>query len=316
MASKSSRILVSGSLAIDLIFDIHGKIQDEVVMPLKSQQNMMFVAKRKIERFGGTGGNIAYGLGLLGAKPILVSAAGKDFESGFRRHLIAHGVIPRVFIDKNAFTANGYIMSDEKEQQMGVWQPNAYDCIDTVSLSELISKKELKSVSHAIFSAGTGKSMLAQIQELREIRGKDVTIIFDPGQVLSVFYDKALLEKTLKLSDIFIGNEVEFKQAESILRYSRQVIFKLGVSILIETKGAKGSTIYHQDRSLEKISAIRPKKIVETTGAGDAYRSGLLFGLSRGLSLKKSCILGAKMGAKSIEYSGAQEYLLPQNIFF
>ncbi|MDD5068183.1 MAG: PfkB family carbohydrate kinase [Candidatus Pacebacteria bacterium] len=314
MFSKSHRqnkILVSGSLAIDLIFDIHGKIQNEIVMPIESQQNMMFVAKRKIERYGGTGGNIAYGLGLLGAKPILVSAVGKDFDNGFRKHLLSNGVIPKVFIDKNGFTANFYGMSDEKGQQVGVWQPNCYhEVIEKFPLSKIVARTVLATVSHAIVSAGTGKSMLSHTEELRKLCGKEITIIFDPGQVLSVFYDKTLLEKTLKLADIFIGNEVEFKQAESILGYSREEIFKLGVATLIETKGSKGSIVYHKDGAKEKVSAVKPKKIVGTTGAGDAYRSGLLFGLSRGQSLRKSCELGAKIAAKSIEYSGAQEYKL------
>ncbi|MDD5050139.1 MAG: PfkB family carbohydrate kinase [Candidatus Pacebacteria bacterium] len=311
MATKEKKILVSGSLAIDLIFDIHGKIQNEIVLPVQSQQNMMFVAKRKIERYGGTGGNIAYGLGLLGAKPILVSAVGKDFDNGFRQHLLSHGVIPKVFIEKKGFTANFYGMSDEKGQQVGVWQPNCYhDQIEKFPLSKILPKRELKKVSYAIVSAGTGKSMLAHIEELRKVCGKEITTLFDPGQVLSVFYDKTLLEKTLKLADIFIGNEVEFKQAESILGYSREEIFKLGITTLIETKGSEGSVIYHKNGAKEKVSAVKPKKIVETTGAGDAYRSGLLFGLYQGLTLRKSCELGAKIAAKSIEYSGAQEYKL------
>ncbi len=308
--SANKKILVSGSLAIDLIFDIHGTIQNEILEPKNSPQNMMFVAKRKIECFGGTGGNISYGLGLLGAKPFLVSVAGKDFENGFRKHLVSCGVLPRVFIDKNNFTANGYIMSDEKEQQIGVWQPNAYEYMDKLRLSEVVSKKELESVSLAIVSGGTGKSMLAHMHELRKINSKKVTIIFDPGQVLSVFYDKPLFEKSCRLADVFIGNEVEFKQAEQILGYSRQNLFKLGLSTLIETKGEKGSIIYHSDGRQEKIVAMRPKRVVETTGAGDAYRAGLLSGLSQGLSLTKSCELGAKIAAKSIEYSGAQEYIL------
>ncbi len=302
-------ILVSGSVAIDLIFDIYGKIQDEMVMPKESQQNMMFVAKKKIERFGGTGGNIAYGLGLLGAKPILFSAAGKDFENGFREHLVKSGVVPKVFIDKAGYTANFYGMSDEKEQQVGVWQPNCYhEVIEELPLLKMVPKKETEKIAFAIFSAGTGKSMLRGMQELRKIRGRNVKIIFDPGQVLSVFYNKALFEKSCRLADIFIGNEVEFKQAETILGYSRKNLFKLGLSTLIETKGAKGSIIYHSNGQQEKIPAVRPRKIVETTGAGDAYRAGLLFGLYRTLPLVKACKIGAELAARSIEFNGAQEY--------
>ena len=85
------RPLVVGSVAFDLIFGIHGKIQDEILVEKSGKlgrQNLMFTAKSRERFFGGTGGNIAYGLGLLNTKPLLFSLAGQDFESsGFGPHL-------------------------------------------------------------------------------------------------------------------------------------------------------------------------------------------------------------------------------------
>src|SRR3990167_10183300 len=96
------RPLVVGSIAFDLIFPIHGKIQDEILVEKDGKlgrQNLMFTAKTKESFWGGTGGNIAYGLGLLGKKPLLFSLAGKDFEgSGFEPHLKKAGVDSRVVI--------------------------------------------------------------------------------------------------------------------------------------------------------------------------------------------------------------------------
>ena len=303
--------LVVGSVAFDMIFDIHGKIQDEILVEKDGtlgRQNLMFTAKTREHFWGGTGGNIAYGLGLLKKKPLLFSLAGQDFDgSGFGPHLKKAGVDARVVIDKKNWTAIFYGMSDELGQQIGVYQPNAYEKIHTLPLSKTISPKEFKDIGVAIFSAGTGMSILRHMKEMRQKSGKDVTVIFDPGQVISIFYDKQLLEETLGLADIFIGNEVEIKQLQTILGYDIKAVLEKGVRAVIETLGEKGSVIHEQGREI-RIPAAKAKKVVEATGAGDAYRAGLIAKLLDGKDLKAACEFGAKVAALSVAYRGAQTY--------
>ena len=305
------RALVVGSVAFDMIFGIHGKIQDEILVEKDGtlgRQNLMFTAKTREHFWGGTGGNIAYGLGLLNTNPLLFSLAGKDFDgSGFGPHLKAVSVDSRVVIDKKSWTAIFYGMSDELGQQIGVYQPNAYEGIDAIPLSKTLSKRDLASVGVAIFSAGTGKSIYRHMKELRGRLGKNVIIIFDPGQVISIFYDKKLLEATLKLADIFIGNEVECKQLKTILGYSHAKLLNQGLRAVIQTNGERGSVIYEKNRATV-IKAVKPKKIVETTGAGDAYRAGLIYGILKGFDLPSACRIGAYMGAKNVETVGGQAY--------
>jgi len=305
------RPLVVGSVAFDLIFGIHGKIQDEILVEKKGKlgrQNLMFTAKTKESFFGGTGGNISYGLGALKKTPLLFSLAGQDFEgSGFGLHLKKAGVDSRVVVDQKGWTATFYGMSDELGQQIGVYQPNAYEKIHTHSLSETISPTDFAQVGVAIFSAGTGVSILRHMKEVREKCGKDTLIIFDPGQVISVFYDKALLEKTLALADIFIGNEVECKQLQTILGYSHTKLLSKGLSAVIETLGEKGSVIYEHGKKT-RIIAVKAKKVVEATGAGDAYRAGLIAKLLEGKTLNEAALFGAKVASRSVAFRGGQTY--------
>ena len=319
------RPLVVGSVAFDLIFGIHGKIQDEILVDKNGKlgrQNLMFTAKRREHFWGGTGGNIAYGLGLLKKKPVLFSLAGKDFEgSGFGPHLKKAGVDLRVVTNKKSWTAVFYGMSDELGQQIGVYQPNAYEKIDMLSFSKTLTQKDFSQIGVAIFSAGTGKSIYKHIKELRDSCGKDVTVIFDPGQVISVFYNKALLEKTLALADIFIGNEVECKQLQIILGYTHDKLFRKGLRAIIETLGEKGSIIYEYPtvassadrRYLQRLKTtiIKPtkaKKVVEATGAGDAYRAGMISKLLEGKTLKEACEFGSQIAARSVAFRGGQTY--------
>jgi len=251
------------------------------------------------ERHGGTAGNMAYGLGLLGAKPMLFSLAGDDFHGSYGKHLKKEGVDLRVHIDKKNKTARYYELSATQR----VWHPNAYKNIHKVSLNKTISKKHLKGVDLAIFSSSPGVSMIKHIENFKK-HAKGALVIFDPGQTIYQF-SKNELKKCITLSDIFIINEDEYAQAKKCLgKDPRNAFVK---KIIIETLGAKGSLVFAEGK-MKKVSAIRPRKVLDATGAGDAYRAGLIFGLSRDLSLIEACGLGAKMASKNIEYVGCQEY--------
>lgn len=319
--NKRTRALVVGSVAFDLIFGIHGKIQDEILVEKNGKlgrQNLMFTAKRRESFFGGTGANIAYGLGLLGKRPLLFSLAGSDYEESFAKHLARAGVESRVVISESKYTATFYGMSDELGQQIGVYQPNAYEKIHTIPLSAALAPKDFDSVGVAIFSAGTGKSIYRHMKETREKCGKSVTVIFDPGQIISIFYDKALLEKTLALADIFIGNEVEYKQLQTLLGYSRERLLSRGLRAVIETRGEQGSILYesahrctvHLKMYRTSIPAVKTKKVVEATGAGDAYRAGLIAKLLEGKTLKEACSFGATIATRAVARHGAETYHL------
>lgn len=308
-----SKALIVGSVVFDIIFAVHGDIKDRI--PLKSGKidtiNLMFTAKNKEVYYGGTAGNIAYGLGLLGEKPLMFSVVGKDFRGEYSKHLETLGVELKVFCPKKGgFTSNFYGISDEKYQQMGIFQPNVYyDYIDETRLSEVLSEKEFDSVKVAIFSPGTAVSTRNHMLEMNKRTEGDATIIFDPGQEISTSYDDVILKECLGLADVVIGNEVEIAQIKSIFGFSVKEMLNHGVSYILETMGEKGVKIYSKDNA-KMISARKSKRVVETTGAGDAFRAGLVYGLVTDKSMEESCKLGTIVGAKSVEEYGGQGYTL------
>ena len=74
------QILVSGSLAYDRIMDFPGKFVDHLLPDKLHILNVCFMVGGLKEKFGGTAGNIAYNLALLGEKPLILAAAGQDFD--------------------------------------------------------------------------------------------------------------------------------------------------------------------------------------------------------------------------------------------
>ncbi|MDP2789133.1 MAG: PfkB family carbohydrate kinase [bacterium] len=274
---KKGKILVNGSVVLDTILEE--------------------------EFFGGTGANISYGLGKLKASPIFFSLAGKDFRESYEPHLQKFGIDSRVCIEETGQTACFFLSKNKKGEDVSVWQSNVYQKIHKISLEKHIKRSELKEVSIAIFSPGTPESIFKHMSEFKRLNTK-ATVIFDPGQEIYNFSKKAL-QKCTNLADIFIVNEIEYRETMKILKQDPREVIK--DKIIIETKGEKGSLVFQKGK-ITKISAVRPKRILDLTGAGDAYRAGLIFGLWKGDSMVKACALGARLAAKNIACLGCQRY--------
>lgn len=304
------KILVCGSVVIDTLFDLSSNIKDHINLKdgVLAVQNLMFTAQNKKEYFGGTAANISYGLGLLKQKPILASIVGKDFDLNYKKHLKNSGVDLRVQEDKKDFTANFYGMSDLNNEQIGVFLPNVYGkYVEKISLSNILSEKDFSQIGIAIFSAGTAKSITSHITEFKKKVKKEAITIFDPGQILMSMYNKTLLEKSLQNTDILIGNEVEISQIKNYFGFSFENIFKLGVITIIETLGENGSVVYTKDWT-KKIRAVKVKKVIDPTGAGDAFRAGLIHGILSKQKIEDAMQIGAKLGALCVQSPGGQTY--------
>ena len=85
-------IFISGSLAYDRIMDFPGKFADHILPDKIHILNVCFMVNGLTEKFGGTAGNIAYSLALLGEEPLILATAGKDF--GRYREWLEHHNIP------------------------------------------------------------------------------------------------------------------------------------------------------------------------------------------------------------------------------
>jgi adenosine kinase len=284
MKNNKEEILIVGSVVRDIVRLSNGE---------------------KKEFYGGTGGNIAYGLGMLGLAPSLFSVVGRDFKPGYSKHLVKHGVGLKVYIDKKDKTAVFYIGKDQEGIHSESWEPNVFNKIEKLSLNKKFSTKDFQEIRIAIFSPGTPKSTEKHMTEFHQ-KKKNAMVIFDPGQMIER-YTKKQMAKCIKLSDVLILNEFEFAEAEKILK--KDPLKLLQNKILIKTLGNKGSVIYANGEIIF-VKMVKPKKIVNALGAGDAYRAGLIFGLLNNMAIEKACFFGAKMASKNIEFLGCQEYFL------
>jgi adenosine kinase len=306
-----NKALLVGSIAFDIIFSVYNKFQEEILVQngKVGSVSMMLTANNKAMYHGGTAANMAYGLGLQKENPLLFSVVGADFtQAGYRAALENAGVRLHVIEYPDEYTSTFYAITDQNKEQIGIFQPNVRKHITEVSLSQTISPAEFATIKVALFSPGTAASMELNMAEFAK-QAPEAMIIFDPSQELTLLFDKPRLLRCLKMCTIFIGNETEIEQLQTLTGQNLQEILKLGPKYIIETKGKSGSIVHSQGKT-QKIKSHKAKVFVDQTGAGDAYRAGLIKGLLGDLSITEACELGSRIAAKSVEFVGGQGYQL------
>lgn len=252
--------------------------------------------------FGGTAGNLARAAARLGVKTGLAAFVGEDFPLDYRDALEKDGVDLRdLRIVRGAKTPTVWIFSDRRGNQMAV--------IDQGPMKEAARFRVLEhSVRDTeVVHLGTGRPAY-YVRVVDYAAELDRVVAFDPAQELHYVYTPALFRRLLRRSTYFFGNEAELVQAKRFVRAtSTEELLKI-VPVVIATRGARGSTVYTRDGRIQ-VPRVRPSRVVDVTGAGDAYRAGFYAGLSRGLDLKRSAILGATVASFAVEGKGPQTRL-------
>ncbi|MCK4553603.1 carbohydrate kinase family protein [Candidatus Parcubacteria bacterium] len=296
MIHKNKHILVSGSLAYDRIMDFPGFFKDHILPDKIHILNVSFAVNGIKENFGGTAGNIAYNLALLNEKPIILSCAGKGFASykkWFAQNKVNSSQVKKI---KSRNTASANIITDQADNQITGFNPGA------LRFARGAFNKKLLRNSIAIIAPGNNNDM-KQYAEL--YKQKKVKYIFDPGQEITSL-KKSALKNSINGAWILIGNDYEISAIKRKIGWTDKAL--LGkITMLVVTKGAKGSEIYYQSQRI-KIPAAKPRSILDPTGAGDAYRAGLIKGLINGWPLEKAGRLAGLVAVYAVEKYGTQNH--------
>ena len=297
-------IYITGSLAFDRIMTFPGKFSDHILPDKIHILNVCFLVDGLEEKFGGTGGNIAYTLSLLGERPVLLSQVGRDFSS-YDDWLHKHGLpIDGIRTVDYDFTAGAYITTDQSDNQITGFNPGAMKHPCQYDLSTINPK-----TSMGIISPGNLDDMMGHAKYYRE---NDVPFIFDPGQQTTAFSGEQLA-RTLDGAFILITNDYELELIMNATQLTKLEICER-VGHLITTLGEHGSVVMAD--GVETTVAPAPvSKVVDPTGAGDAYRSGLLKGLAMGRSVSEACKLGSVCASYAVEMKGTQEHSFTWNEF-
>jgi adenosine kinase len=288
--------LICGSIAFDSIMVFRGRFKDHILPEQVHILNVAFLVPQLRREYGGTAGNIAYSLKLLGGDPLPMATVGAD-AAAYLQRFEALG-IDRTHLREvaDSYTAQAFITTDLDDNQITAFHPGA------MSQSHLNEVPADGSVRLGIVAPDGREGMIAHATQFAE---HGIPFIFDPGQGLPMF-DATELDTFLDQATYAVLNDYE---AQLVVDKTGRTIETLArkVSALIVTRGGHGSDIFVGGRVLH-IPVARTRRVVDPTGCGDAYRAGLLYGLANGMDWEATGRLAAVMGALKIEQSGAQNH--------
>jgi adenosine kinase len=290
-------IYVSGSLAYDRIMDFPGKFSDHIMPDKIHILNVCFTVNGMVEKFGGTAGNIAYSLSLLDEEPLVLATIGKDYHAYFdwlgKNNIPVEGI---KIIDEE-FTAGAYITTDLSDNQITGFNPGAMK-----RPSEYRFGGSAAGDSIGLIAPGNLGDM---VDYAKEYRRRGIPFVCDPGQSLTAWVG-ADLREWLSGSTILISNDYELDLIMKMTGLDKKGLLGLTKTV-ITTMGEKGSLISSHEGD-ESIGVAKAADVVDPTGAGDAYRAGLLKGLVTGREMKTAARMGAVAAAYAIEKYGTQEH--------
>jgi len=299
------QIFVSGSLAYDRIMDFPGRFADHILPDKIHVLNVCFTVNGLKEKFGGTAGNIAYSLALLGERPLILATAGKDFdryEAWLLKHEISLQPIRRI---TEEFTAGAYITTDQADNQITGFNPGAMKYPSLFRFDGVNPQKAL-----AIVAPGNIEDMITYTATCKE---KKIAYIFDPGQSIPALSGDQL-EEMLTGSRLLISNDYELEMTMRATGLEKaQLLQRTGA--IVTTLGENGSLICSDNEEVN-IPAAPVSSVLDPTGAGDAYRAGLIKGLIMGKSLPDAAHMGATCASYAVECYGTQDHSFSEEEFW
>jgi len=260
------------------------------------------VIDKKME-FGGTAGNLAVHASSLGVKTALASYVGGDFPGEYRKFLKSKGIdLTDLITIKDGRTSTVIMVSDDSHNQMGF-----------VDQGVMLDQGKFPIQDHTISSSeivhvGTGRPKYA-LQVCKRAKKEGKRVAFDPAQEIHYVYEADSFAKVIKESDMFFCNESELKVALDYLGLRHAEDLLDTVDIVINTLGKHGSRILVKDGERIDVPLCKAAKVVDTTGAGDAYRAGFYAGLSRDYDLAGCGALASAAASFAVESYGGQTNL-------
>jgi len=294
---------IVGSVAYDRIMTFPGAFGEHLLPDRLHILNVCFLIDRVDLKRGGTAGNIAYNLALLGEKPLILATAGKDFA--LYDTALKKLKLPRdgIRIVKDDWTAAAFIITDQHNNQITAFSPSAMRFPCEYAFPALDPVNDI-----AIVGPGNLEDMVRLPAFFRK---HGIRYIFDPGQQIPALSGAELTDA---LTGAFgcITNDYEL---ELILKRTGLTEKTLAgrVTWLITTLGGKGSRVDGERRST--LGTAEPERVLDPTGAGDAYRAGLIKGLVAGLPMPEAAALGATCASFCVEHSGTQEHAFTKRTF-
>jgi adenosine kinase len=291
------KIVITGSIAFDYLMSFPGKFTEHFLPEHMRRVSLSFLVDSMDKRRGGCAPNIAYTLALLGERPILMATAGEDFGE-YRQWLESAGIdTSHVKQIEGKFCASFFCSTDVANNQIASFYTGA------MADAGQLSFRTVRDCGLAIVAPNDPGAMVQYAEECRTL---GIRFIFDPGQQCARMGGDELCDG-IRGANVLIVNDYELELLRSKTGWDEQDLLAQVTGALIVTRGELGSLVITR-QTRHEVAAVRPHRIVDPTGVGDAYRGGLMKGLALGLPFHLAARLGSVAATYALEHLGGQSH--------
>ena len=286
------KIVVTGSIAFDYLMSFPGKFTEHFLPEHMQRVSLSFLVDTMDKRRGGCAPNIAYTLALLEERPLLMATAGEDFGE-YRQWLESAGIDTSLTqqID-GKFCASFFCSTDVANNQIASFYTGA------MADAGQLSFRAVRDCGLAVIAPNDPGAMVQYAEECRTL---GIPFIFDPGQQCARMSGDELREGVTGAALVIVNDyELELLRQKTGLD-ERGVLAE--ARALIVTRGEQGSSVITRERR-DDVPAVAPRRIVDPTGVGDAYRGGLMKGMAMGLPLDVGARIGSVAATYALEHLG------------
>jgi len=294
-------IAVTGSIATDHLMRFPGRFSEQLLAGHLQKVSLSFLVDDLVVHRGGVAGNMAYAIGVLGGRPLLVAAAGVDFTD-YREWLEGAGVdCDNVLISDTAHTARFVCTTDEDMAQIASFYPGAMSQARNIKLAGVVAASGTPDL--VIVGANDPEAMFTHTEECREL---GLAFAADPSQQLARL-SGAEITRLVDGATYLFSNDYEWDLMLSKTGWTDADVLDQ-VGLRVTTLGAEGVDLIGADGTAIHVGVVPETAKVDPTGVGDAFRAGFLTGRGAGLDLERSAQLGSLVAVLVLETTGTQNW--------
>ncbi|MER7166021.1 carbohydrate kinase family protein [Micromonospora sp. NPDC000207] len=302
------KIAVTGSIATDHLMSFPGRFADQFIADQLDKVSLSFLVDDLVLRRGGVAANIAFGMGQLGLRPVLLGAVGADFAD-YRSWLERHGVdCESVHISEIAHTARFVCTTDTDMCQIASFYAGAMAEARNIELAPVADR--LGGLDLVLVGANDPEAMLRHSTECRE---RGYAFVADPSQQLARMEGEDVVG-LIEGADYLMTNDYEKSLLQSKAGLTDDQLLEQ-VKIRVTTLGKRGVEIVGRDIDPIHVPIAKESRVMDPTGVGDGFRAGFFAALSWDLGLERSAQVGSLLATLVLETVGTQEYQVRPDLF-
>lgn len=293
---KQYDILTSGYVSMDRIIKVLSPLRVGFTSLVENADNAKIY-------YGGCSVNIAYELARLGMKAVPYIRVGEDWrEIGFYDYLHKGGVCMGAITEvPGETTSNCYLLEDAEKDHVTVFYPGAMH-------AKYAGPMEDRWFQESRLGVMTVGSYPDNLEFLERCEKNGLPLVFGMKSDFDAFPPE-FLRRVLRYSRVIFANNAERETIERL--YSMRSITELfeqgNADVIVITLGSRGSICYRktpEGYDMAEMRIARCEHVIDTTGSGDAYMSGFLYGYLNGYEPVECCNLGSILSSFVVEKMG------------